>query len=70
MHATVTAAGRAHACKQFTEYLMLGSAEGGMGLAVRFLLSAQLSHPPGQLTCLAYRLGSGVVRGGRVGRTE
>jgi len=57
-HAAVTAAGRPDACKQFTKYLMLGAVKRGLGLAVLFLLSAQLSHLHGELTRLPYRLGS------------
>jgi hypothetical protein len=38
---------------------MLGPAERGLGLAVRFLLSTQFSHPHGELTRLPYRLGGG-----------
>jgi hypothetical protein len=40
---------------------VLGAAERGLGLAVRFLLSAQHSHLHGELTRLPYRLGGGAA---------
>ena len=64
-YAAVTAARRPDVGKQFTKYLMFDAAERGLGLAVRFLLPAQLSHPRGELTRLPYRLGSGIAWGGR-----
>src|ERR1700751_3258431 len=50
LHSASPAVGPPDACKQFAEYLMLGAAERGLVRAVRFLLSAQFSHPHGELT--------------------